>query len=66
MVKALLADGGFKVRAVTRNPDSAKAKALSEQGSEVVKVDMDDKESRKPGHGPGARDSAGQEHRRYL
>ena len=47
VVKALLADGGFKVRAVTRNPDSAKAKALSEQGSEVVKVDMDDKESLK-------------------
>ncbi|KAM5352632.1 hypothetical protein ACJ41O_005354 [Fusarium nematophilum] len=29
----------FKIRAVTRNPDSDKAKALAEQGVEVVKAD---------------------------
>ena len=35
-------DGGFAVRAITRNPDSDKAKALAAQGAEVVKADLDD------------------------
>lgn len=29
----------FKIRGITRNPDSDKAKALKEQGVEVVKAD---------------------------
>ena len=41
---ALLAKG-YKVRALTRNPDGAGGKALQEKGCEVVKVEMDDKES---------------------
>ena len=45
VARALLAAGGYKVRAVTRNNESPKAKALGEQGCEVVKTDMDSKES---------------------
>lgn len=33
---------GYKVRAMTRNPDSDKAKALKEAGAEVVKGDLND------------------------
>ena len=40
IVHSLLA-GGFKVRAVTRNPDSEKAKALNAAGAEVVKGDLE-------------------------
>ena len=35
----------FAVRAVTRNPDSDKAKALADLGAEVVKADLDDVQS---------------------
>lgn len=44
LAKAILADpdGGFAVRALTRNPDSDKAKALSDAGAEVVAADADD------------------------
>ena len=42
IARALLTTEGFKVRAVTRNPDSEKAKALKEAGAEVVKADMSD------------------------
>jgi uncharacterized protein YbjT (DUF2867 family) len=35
-------DGGFALRAITRSPDSDKAKALAAQGAEVVKADLDD------------------------
>lgn len=37
--------GKFSVRALTRDPDSKKAAALKEEGAEVVKGDLDDKES---------------------
>ena len=37
----------FSVRAVTRNPDSDKAKELARMGAEVVAADIDDKESMK-------------------
>ena len=39
LVRAILddPDGGFAVRALTRNPDSEKAKALAEAGAEVVR-----------------------------
>lgn len=44
LVRAILddADGGFAVRALTRNPDSDRARALAEAGADVVQVDIDD------------------------
>ena len=44
LVRAILADRGgpFGVRAITRNPDSEKAKALRAAGAEVVAADADD------------------------
>lgn len=40
----LLADG-WKVRALTRDPEGAKAKALKKSGAEVVGGDLDDRDS---------------------
>lgn len=47
LVKAILEDaaGGFAVRALTRHPDSDKAKALAAAGAEVVAADLDDEAS---------------------
>lgn len=47
LVRAILADpdGGFAVRALTRNPESETALALRAQGAEVVRADLDDAES---------------------
>lgn len=47
LVRAILADpqGGFAARALTRDPNSAKAKALAALGAEVVAADVDDEES---------------------
>jgi uncharacterized protein YbjT (DUF2867 family) len=47
LVNAILADpsGGFKARAITRNKDSDKAKALAAKGAEVVVADLDDEAS---------------------
>jgi uncharacterized protein YbjT (DUF2867 family) len=47
LARAILDDpeGGFRVRAITRNPDSAKARALADAGAEVVRADLDDVES---------------------
>lgn len=44
VARAILADphGGFAVRAITRDPGSAAAKALAAQGAEVVAGDVDD------------------------
>lgn len=44
LVQAILDDvaSPFTVRALTRDPNSAKAKALTEKGAEVVAADMDD------------------------
>lgn len=42
-------DGGFAVRALTRNPESDSAKALKELGAEVVAADLDDLGSVKRG-----------------
>src|SRR5438552_17881360 len=49
LCQAILADpnGGFAVRAITRNPNKYKAKALAAKGAEVVKADLDDLESLK-------------------
>jgi uncharacterized protein YbjT (DUF2867 family) len=47
LVRAILADatGGFAARALTRKPDSDKAKELAGQGAEVVGCDIDDVEA---------------------
>jgi uncharacterized protein YbjT (DUF2867 family) len=47
LVRAILADtsGQFAVRALTRNPNSDKAKALAAAGAEVVAADVDDEAS---------------------
>jgi uncharacterized protein YbjT (DUF2867 family) len=44
LVRAILRDpeGGFAARAITRNADSARAKALTDAGVEVVEADVDD------------------------
>jgi uncharacterized protein YbjT (DUF2867 family) len=49
LVRAILADKNseFTPRALTRKPDSDKAKALSKAGVEVVRADLDDEESLK-------------------
>jgi uncharacterized protein YbjT (DUF2867 family) len=46
-VRALQADpaGTWHIRAIVRNPDSARAKALTARGVEVVKGDLDDEAS---------------------
>lgn len=47
LVRAILADpgAGFTARAITRKPDSDKARALAAQGVEVVTADADDEAS---------------------
>ena len=47
LVRAILADadGEFTARAVTRNVESDKARALAEAGAEVVAADLDDVDS---------------------
>src|SRR6201994_1960057 len=47
LIRALLADrdAGFAARAITRNPDSPAARALADQGVEVVGADLDDEAS---------------------
>jgi uncharacterized protein YbjT (DUF2867 family) len=49
VVRAILNDkqGGFSARALTRKIDSDKAKALAQQGAEVVAADMDNEDSLK-------------------
>jgi uncharacterized protein YbjT (DUF2867 family) len=47
LARAILEDkeGPFALRAITRDPEGEKAKALAEMGAEVVRADLDDKES---------------------
>src|SRR6516164_6393895 len=47
LVRAILDDpsGGFTARAITRDPDSDAARALSADGVEVVQADLDDEVS---------------------
>ena len=47
VVDSLLADGTFTVRALTRDPNSAKAQQLAAAGCEVVQADLDSLESLK-------------------
>ena len=47
LARAILADpdGGFGVRALTRDPDKDQAQALAAAGAEVVQADLDDEAS---------------------
>ena len=47
LVRAILADKNseFKVRGVTRDANSEKAKALAQLGAEIVEADIDDANS---------------------
>ncbi|KAF4302672.1 NAD(P)-binding protein [Botryosphaeria dothidea] len=45
VARVLLQTGKWHVRAVTRNPDGEKAKALAVEGAEVVYAEYDDEES---------------------
>ncbi len=47
LARAILDDpaGAFKLRALTRNPGSEAARALADQGAEVVTADLDDQAS---------------------
>jgi uncharacterized protein YbjT (DUF2867 family) len=47
VARAILADpgGGFSLRALTRDPSKDSAKALADQGAEVVQCDIDDEAS---------------------
>jgi uncharacterized protein YbjT (DUF2867 family) len=47
LVRAIAADksGAYRVRALTRNPDGDKARALAALGAEVVQADIDDEAS---------------------
>lgn len=49
LVRAIQSDpaGGFRARAITRNPGSDKAKELGKLGAEVVAADLDDQASLK-------------------
>src|SRR6185436_14449702 len=49
LARAILADpnGGFAVRAITRDTNKHNAKALASQGAEVVSANLDDVESLK-------------------
>ncbi|KAF4343316.1 nitrogen metabolic regulation nmr [Fusarium beomiforme] len=42
VAEVFLSEPGWKVRALTRNTNSAKAQALSSKGAEVVRADLDD------------------------
>ena len=47
LARAILSDpeGGYNCRAITRDPESAAARALSDQGATVVRADLDDYDS---------------------
>lgn len=47
LARAILADGEFAARAITRNPASDAARKLAEAGAEVVAADLDDVDSLK-------------------
>ncbi|OQV00614.1 hypothetical protein CLAIMM_06090 [Cladophialophora immunda] len=45
LIDAALEDGTYKIRGLTRNPNSEKAAALARRGVEVVKADINDEQS---------------------
>jgi uncharacterized protein YbjT (DUF2867 family) len=42
VARELLSRGGYRVRAMTRKPDSPNARALKDQGAELVEADLND------------------------
>ena len=42
VITSFLKDGNWRIRGLTRNPESEKAKALSAKGVEMVKGDLGD------------------------
>ena len=42
LIDAASEDGSFRIRGLTRNPSSEKAKALAAKGVEVVQADIND------------------------
>lgn len=45
LINAALKDGSYRVRALTRNTSSDKAKELRDRGVETVQADVNDQES---------------------
>lgn len=45
LVNAALQDGSYKIRALTRNVTSSKAKELADRGVHIVKADVNDEAS---------------------
>ena len=45
LIETALKDGNYKIRGVTRNPSSEKAKALAARGVEIVQADVNDEAS---------------------
>lgn len=45
VVRSLLKEGGYAIRAITRNIQSEAAKELASQGAEIIKADLNDQES---------------------
>lgn len=45
VISALTQEGSWKIRGLTRNVESEKAKALASQGVEIIKADTSDEES---------------------
>jgi uncharacterized protein YbjT (DUF2867 family) len=45
VINAAVKSGAYKIRALTRNPSSEKAKALIARGVEVVRADINDEQS---------------------
>lgn len=45
VARRFLQDPNYRVRGITRNPESEAAKQLANQGVEVVKADLDDVDS---------------------
>ncbi|EXJ74675.1 uncharacterized protein A1O5_01368 [Cladophialophora psammophila CBS 110553] len=45
LINAALEDGSYKIRGLTRNPNSEKAAALAKRGVELVKADINDEHS---------------------
>jgi hypothetical protein len=45
VINAALEEGSYKIRALTRNPSSEKAKALASRGVEVIQADINSEDS---------------------
>lgn len=45
LIDQALKDGQYKIRGLTRNPNSEKAQALAKRGVEVVRADINDEQS---------------------